>query len=65
MTVQTKPLEVELYVCQDPGCRLVGKVPLGRGSPSFRGMCSGSAAEPHKRLAMKPVLFREVTDAAA
>lgn len=61
MTVaeQTKPLEVELWVC--PTCHLVSKLVDGRG-PRYHGFCTGPSSDDHKRQAMKLRRFREVRD---
>jgi hypothetical protein len=49
-------LQVELPVCEV--CQHVGKLPAGLFSG--KGFCSGPKDAQHKRVAMKPRVFREV-----
>ena len=58
---ELKPLEVDLYVC--PVCKLVGKLPQGRGS-KYHAACTGPTGNDHKQAFMKPRRFREVVDEA-
>lgn len=51
-------LRVELLVCPDPGCRRVGKIPLGTNG-GIKGFCTGMAATPHKKRRMEPTRFVE------
>jgi hypothetical protein len=60
-TATPKPVEaldVQLPVC--PICLRVGKIPLGHFGG--KSTCSGPIGESHKRVSMKPRLFREVED---
>ena len=63
---QTKPLEVELWVCEtcwENGIEdCVGKIPQGRGSQNHRGMCRGPAGADHKQVGMKLHKFRMVKE---
>lgn len=66
MTTLTQPLETELFVCEkcrENGISTIGRLPADRGG-TYKGMCTGPAAMPHKKVSMKLVRFREVVDAA-
>jgi len=53
-----KKLRVELLVCPEPGCRHVGKKPLG-DAMSIKGYCTGPSSATHRRRRMEPVRFVE------
>lgn len=50
-------LKVELLVCPEPGCHLIGKLP---NQYTLRGYCTGSVeiGTSHRKRRMQPVTFR-------
>jgi hypothetical protein len=55
-------LEVELYVCPEPDCRLVGKRPISDIGGKISGYCRGPAKQPHKKRRMEKIRFVEATE---
>lgn len=58
---ESKPLEVELYVCEEcrrNGIPTVGRLPENRGG-RYKGMCTGPIGHEHPKRAMQLRPFRE------
>ena len=58
-TRSRKPIEVELYVCEEclkHGIETVGKLPQGRGS-KYAAMCTGPVGHDHKQKRMTLMPF--------
>lgn len=53
-------VEVDLFVCPEVGCRLVGKRPIADVGGTIKGWCRGPAKAPHKKRKMVPTRFVEV-----
>lgn len=54
---ESQPVEVELFVCPDPGCRQVGKLHVGQGA--WKAFCMGPMTARHKKVKMEKRRFVE------
>lgn len=57
----SRPLEVELLVCPEPGCRHVGKVPIKGAASQMKGYCRGAMNDNHPKRRMELVRFVEAS----